>query len=73
VIIRVHTSADPTSHDGGQLAFGTDGRLYAGTGDGLDRAAPHPASLLGKELPIVVPQLLASSARTLQLSSTPYP
>ena len=55
VILRFHTSADPTSHDGGQLAFGTDGKLYVGTGDGLDRAAPQdPASLLGKVLRIDV-------------------
>jgi glucose/arabinose dehydrogenase len=55
VILRFHTSADPTSHDGGQLAFGRDGRLYVGTGDGLDRAAPqNPESLLGKVLRIDV-------------------
>ncbi|MDX6448614.1 MAG: hypothetical protein QOD08_1077 [Gaiellaceae bacterium] len=55
VILRFHTSADPTSHDGGQLAFGTDGRLYVGTGDGLDSAAAQdPESLLGKVLRIDV-------------------
>ena len=60
VILRYSTSADPTSHDGGQLAFGTDGRLYVGTGDGLDRAAPQdPESLLGKVLRVDVDDLAA--------------
>ena len=55
VILRFHTSADPASHDGGQLAFGPDGRLYVGTGDGFERAAAQdPASLLGKVLRIDV-------------------
>ena len=55
VVLRFHTSVDPTSHDGGQLAFGPDGRLYVGTGDGLDRtAAQDPESLLGKVLRIDV-------------------
>jgi glucose/arabinose dehydrogenase len=55
VILRFHASADPASHDGGQLAFGPDGRLYVGTGDGFDGAAAQdPASLLGKVLRIEV-------------------
>ena len=55
VILRFHTSAAPDSHDGGQLAFGNDGRLNVGTGDGLDPAAPQdPESLLGKVLRIDV-------------------
>jgi glucose/arabinose dehydrogenase len=55
VILRFSTSPDPASHDGGQLAFGPDGRLYVGTGDGFDRAAAQdPASLLGKVLRIDV-------------------
>jgi glucose/arabinose dehydrogenase len=43
------------NHNGGQLAFGPDGRLYAGTGDGGSGGDPNgngqnTASLLGKLL-----------------------
>jgi glucose/arabinose dehydrogenase len=51
VLLRVRTSASPYSHVGGQLAFGPDGRLYAGVGDGLDPdAAQDRSSPLGKIL-----------------------
>ncbi len=48
-----------TNHNGGQLAFGPDGYLYIGTGDGGGAGDPnnnaqHPASLLGKLLRIDV-------------------
>jgi glucose/arabinose dehydrogenase len=40
-----------TIHDGGRLAFGPDGTLYAGTGDtGRTELAQDPASLGGKVL-----------------------
>jgi cysteine-rich repeat protein len=47
------------NHNGGQLAFGPDGYLYAGTGDGGGGGDPgenaqDPASLLGKLLRIDV-------------------
>jgi glucose/arabinose dehydrogenase len=47
------------SHYGGQLAFGPDGRLYAGVGDGGaggedENPAPLPDSYLGKILRIAV-------------------
>ncbi|MBI5073904.1 MAG: PQQ-dependent sugar dehydrogenase [Nitrospirae bacterium] len=47
------------NHNGGQLAFGTDGYLYIGMGDGGSAGDPqeyaqNPASLLGKMLRINV-------------------
>lgn len=47
------------NHNGGQLAFGPDGYLYIGTGDGggggdPDNNAQNPASMLGKLLRIDV-------------------
>jgi glucose/arabinose dehydrogenase len=48
-----------TNHNGGQLAFGPDGYLYIGTGDGGSGGDPlnnaqNPGSLLGKMLRIDV-------------------
>lgn len=67
--VREYTGANPvprvlvsiphnrTNHNGGQLQFGPDGLLYAGTGDGgggddPDRRAQDPLSQLGKLLKI---------------------
>ena len=50
VLLRVPSgTANPEGHYGGQLAFGPDGRLYVGFGDGNDpESAQDPATLLGK-------------------------
>jgi glucose/arabinose dehydrogenase len=50
------------NHNGGQLAFGPDGRLYLGLGDGggafdPQRRAQDPASLLGKVIAVDVDNL----------------
>jgi glucose/arabinose dehydrogenase len=55
VILRAKASPHPLAHVGGHLAFGPDGRLYAGVGDGLvPEAAQDLASPLGKILRIDV-------------------
>src|SRR5688572_327363 len=49
----LHVEQPEENHNGGQLAFGPDGRLYLGLGDGggafdPDRTAQDPDNLLGK-------------------------
>jgi glucose/arabinose dehydrogenase len=56
-----------TNHNGGQLAFGSDGYLYIGTGDGGGGGDPadnaqNPLSLLGKILRIDVETSASSYA-----------
>ena len=51
VLLRAKASPHPLAHVGGHLAFGSDGRLYVGVGDGLHpEAAQDLASPLGKIL-----------------------
>ena len=49
----LHVEQPEENHNGGQLAYGSDGRLYLGLGDGGGAFDPHrtaqdPSSLLGK-------------------------
>ncbi len=64
---RIITIAHPpaTNHNGGMLAFGRDGDLYIGTGDGGGAGDPHnhaqdKESLLGKILRIDIDGTLGS-------------
>jgi glucose/arabinose dehydrogenase len=55
-LLTVNHSSE-TNHNGGQVQFGPDGFLYAGTGDGGSEGDPNdnaqnPASMLGKLLRI---------------------
>jgi len=75
VILRI---AHPTyqNHVGGQLAFGPDGYLYLGTGDGGGASDPqgnarNQASLLGKLLRIDVAGATAAHPYTIP-TSNPY-
>ncbi|HZR83141.1 MAG TPA: PQQ-dependent sugar dehydrogenase [Candidatus Binatia bacterium] len=58
-IVLLRVSHPAGNHNGGQLAFGPDGYLYAGLGDGggagdPDENGQNPASVLGKVLRIDV-------------------
>jgi glucose/arabinose dehydrogenase len=58
VILRAKASPHPLAHVGGHIAFGADGRLYVGVGDGLmPEAAQDLASPLGKILRLDVDRL----------------
>ncbi len=65
--------ADPAgNHNGGMIAFGPDGRLWAGTGDGGSGGDPwdnarSPASLLGKMLRIDVGAATAGGAAPVEI------
>ncbi|XXT23027.1 PQQ-dependent sugar dehydrogenase [Sorangium sp. So ce429] len=55
----LHIEQPYSNHNGGHLAFGPDGKLYVGTGDGGKRDDPHGhgqnrGSLLGKMLALDV-------------------
>jgi glucose/arabinose dehydrogenase len=71
VLIRVATAtSDPEGHYGGQLAFGPDGRLYVGLGDGnRPESAQDPSTLLGKlvrfdvDKPGALPEIVAYGLR----------
>ena len=65
-----------TNHNGGQLAFGPDGYLYIGMGDGGSAGDPQnnaqdPSSLLGKILRIDVEFDVSESSPSL-LAPAPY-
>jgi glucose/arabinose dehydrogenase len=58
VILRAKASPHPLAHVGGHLAFGPDGKLYVGVGDGLvPEAAQDLSSPLGKILRLDVEHL----------------
>ena len=71
--------ADPAgNHNGGMLAFGPDGRLWAGTGDGGSGGDPwdnarNPKSLLGKMLRIDVGGAGAATAARGESGAGPAP
>jgi glucose/arabinose dehydrogenase len=76
---RILTIAQPyANHNGGHLAFGPDGYLYIGMGDGGSAGDPgnraqNLNSLLGKMLRINVNLASASGARQYRIPSTnPY-
>jgi glucose/arabinose dehydrogenase len=55
VVLRIPQSKRGRyAHFGGQLAFGSDGRLYAAIGDGLEDGAQNPRNLYGKLLKLDV-------------------
>jgi cysteine-rich repeat protein len=60
-LVLLTITQDFSNHNGGQLAFGPDGYLYVGMGDGGSGGDPNeraqdPASLLGKMLRLDVDQ-----------------
>jgi glucose/arabinose dehydrogenase len=66
-----------TNHNGGNLAFGPDGFLYIGMGDGgsgndPDHRAQDPASLLGKMLRLDVSVALNHAKGYIVPSSNPF-
>jgi len=70
ILLLQHPGED--NHNGGQLAFGADGYLYIGTGDGGGGGDPNgnaqnPASLLGKILRIDVEYTVPPASYALYL------